>query len=50
METCDCILCFCCCGYYSFYATLFCCFDDLDKKKGPLYTRLNSDDEEFETC
>ena len=51
METCDCILCFCCCGYYSLYATIFCCMDHVDKKMDPIYTRVNShEDEEFEAC
>lgn len=49
METCDCILCFCCCGYYSLYATIFCCLDHVDKKMDPIYTRVNShEEEEFE--
>lgn len=51
METCDCILCFCCCGYYSLYATIFCCLDHVDKKMDPIYTRVNShEEEEFEAC
>lgn len=48
MDTCDCILCSCCCGYYSIYSFIFCLCDHLDKQKEPLYNRINSDDEESE--